>query len=595
MKPSPSTILSLSLVALVAAALSAQTPKTIKATSIALRGTPKYGAGFKHFDYVNPDAPRGGNLTMHAIGTYDNFHRYAQRGLAAAGATGFYDTLLTSSDDEIEVYYPLIADRVEYAEDFSFIIFHLNPAAKNQQGGAISAEDVVFSFNTFMEKGVPQFKAYYEGVTVKALDRQNVRFDLPEAGDKELMLSLAGLAILPKSFWADKDFSEPLTTPPEGTGPYVVKDYKMGQYVIYERRKDYWAAKLPVNVGRLNFDTIRYDYYRDDTVAFQAFKAGEYDYREENVAMNWATQYTGPAFDAGKIVKEEVPHQIPQPMQAFVFNTERPALQDRRVRMAINLALDFEWMNKNLFYGQYTRTRSYFQSTEYAATGLPSPEERKILEPVKAQIPAEVFTTEYQPPKTDASGTIRTQTREALALFKQAGWELKNGKLTNAAGQALSLELLLYSPSMERVAIPLQKNLERFGVELKIRMVDTTQFTNRLRSRDFDLISGGYSANAYPSSGLNITWHSDYIDSTWNTAGVRDPAVDYLVEGIIAHQNDEQALLYWGRALDRVLTWNHYVIPQWHIPMFRLAYNAKFAKPALRPKYAVGIDTWWVK
>lgn len=264
--------------------------------------------------------------------------------------------------------------------------------------------------------------------------------------------------------------------------------------------------------------------------------------------------------------------------------------------MAINLALDFEWMNRNLFYNQYTRTRSYFQNTPYAASGLPSPEERKILEPIKDKIPPEVFTKEYNPPVTDGSGNIRSQIRAALDLFKSAGWELRGQKSVNVkTGEPLVFELLIYSPSTERIALPLQKNLERMGVEMKIRMVDTTQFTNRLRSRDYDMIAQGFGTNFYPSSNLSIVWRSNYIDSTWNSAGVQDPAVDYLIDGIIAHQNDEQALLYWGRALDRVLTWNHYVIPQWYISMFRLAYANKFAKPSVRPKYAVGLDTWWIK
>lgn len=574
----------------------AQTPRTITATSIALRGEPKYKAGFRNFDYVNPAAPKGGSITFHAIGTYDNFHRYALRGSSAAATDSLYDTLMTGSDDEIGTLYPLLAERVEYAEDFSFITFILNPAARSHSGRALTAEDVAYSFNTFYEKGVPQFRTYYEGVTVRVLDARRVRFDLPRSGDKELMMAVASLSVFPKSFWEGKDFSEPLTVPPEGTGPYRIGDYRMGQYVVYERVKNYWAADLPVNRGKHNFDTIRYDYYRDDTVAFQAFKAGEYDFRHENVAANWATQYTGSLFDSGRIVREEVPHQIPQNMQAFVFNTQRPFFSDRRVRMAINLALDFEWMNRTLFHNQYERTRSYFQNTEYAAAALPSAEELKILEPIRSKIPAEVFTREYQPPRTDGTGNLRTQIRDALALFREAGYELRSGKLVNArTGAPFEFELLIYSPSTERISIPLQENLRRFGIEMRIRMVDTTQFINRLRSRDFDMVSWAYSANAYPNSMLNLAWHSAYLDSTYNTAGVQDPAVDYLVEGIIAAQDDEKALLAWGRALDRVLTWNHYVIPQWHISKFRLAYNSKFAKPAVRPKYGIGVDTWWVK
>ncbi|GAB1484211.1 extracellular solute-binding protein [Treponema sp.] len=574
---------------------SAAEPKIIVSHAISLRGEPKYKAGFKNFDYVNPAAPKGGSLVLHAIGTYDNFNRYAQRGVAASDSTSFYDSLMVGSADETDSYYGLIAEKIEYPEDFTWITFHINPKARHQDGKRITSADVVFSFNTFMEKGVPQFKQYYKDVTkVEALDDLRVRFTLKE-GDKELAIALCTLTILPKHYWEKHDFTEPLDTIPLGSGAYTVKDFKIGQYVSYERIKNYWAADIPVNKGKLNFDTIRYDYYRDDTVALEAFKAGEYDFREENVALFWATMYTGPAFNSGRIIKEDISHDIPAGMQSFVFNIQRPVFADRRIRMAINYALDFEWMNKNLFYDQYTRTRSYFQNTEYEAKALPSAAERKILEPIKDKIPPEVFTKVYQPPKTDGSGTIRSETRSALALFKEAGWEIKGGKMTELkSGKIMEFELLLYSPTFERVAIPLQKNLERFGVTLNIRMVDTTQFINRLRERDFDLISGGYSANYYPSEDLKIVWRSDYLDYTYNTAGVQDPAIDYLIDGISANQGNPAALLDWGRAFDRVLQWNHYVIPQWHISKFRVAYLNKFSRPSLRPKYSIGIDTWWV-
>ena len=410
--------------------LSWAAPRIIVSHAITLRGEPKYAAGFTHFDYVNPQAPKGGTLTLNSIGTYDNFHRFAQRGLAAAGSESFfYDTLMVASDDEVEVYYGLIAKKLEYPEDFKWIIFHINPKARHQDGRPITAEDVVFSFNKFVDQGVPQFKQYYKNVAaVVALDRYRVKFSLQE-GDKEMLISLGSLTILPSHYWESRDFTEPLTEIPLGSGAYTVKDYKIGQYIVYERLKNYWAMDIPVNKGQLNFDYIRYDYYRDQTVAFEAFKAGEYDLRQENISKNWATLYTGSAFDAGYIVKEEIKHDIPQGMQAFVFNIQRPIFADPRVRMALNYALDFEWMNKNLFYNQYTRTRSYFQNTKYAATGLPGKEELKILEPLRGRIPDEVFNKEYQPPVTDGSGNIRSQVRSALRLLKEAGWEIKNKKL----------------------------------------------------------------------------------------------------------------------------------------------------------------------
>lgn len=566
------------------------------ARSFALHSQPKYTDGFTHFDYVNPNAPKGGTLRMHSIGTFDNFHRFALRGVAAAGTRELYDQLMVGSDDEFDVLYPLIAEKIEYPDDYSWVIFHINPNARHNDGEPITAEDVVFSFNTFFEKGVPQFKQIFSTVAnVEALDRQRVKFSLEE-GSKEMILNVATNRILPKHYWEGKDFSEPLNEPPLGNAAYKISDYNMGQWVIYERVKDYWAADLPVNKGQNNFDYYRYDYYRDQNVAFEAFKAGEYDFRQENVSKNWATLYTGPKFDSGEIIKEEIPHDIPQPMQAFVYNIQRPLFQDRRVREALVYALDFEWMNENLFYNQYTRVRSYFQNTKYEAKGLPSREEREILEPIRDNIPPKVFTEEFNPPKTDGSGNIRPQIRKALSLLQQAGWEIRDRKLVNTGtGEPMEFELLLYSPSFERVAIPIQKNLERMGITMNIRLIDTTQFTNRMRERDFDLISGVYSANYYPDSGLRIAWHSDYIDSTWNTAGVQDEAVDYLIEGIIDRQDDFDALLHWGRALDRVLTWNHYVMPQWYISSFRVSYWDKFDRPETRPKYALGINSWWVK
>lgn len=563
--------------------------------AIGMRGEPKYPADFTHFEYVNPDAPKGGTLALHTIGTYDTFHRYAQRGNAAVGSGELYDMLLVASEDEVEMYYGLIAEKVEYPADYTWIIFHLNPAARFQDGKPITAEDVVFSFNKFFDEGVPQFKQYYKNVAqVEVLDPQRVKFTLSE-GSKELLISLGGLRILPKHYWQDRDFSQPTTEVPIGSGPLTISDYKMGQYVVYKRLEDYWAKDLPVMKGQQNFDYIRYDYYRDETVAFEAFKAGEYDFLQESIAKNWATQYTGPQFDKGEIIKEEISHEIPVGMQCLVFNVQRPIFQDRRVRMALNYALDFEWMNKNLFYDQYTRTRSFFQNTEYEAKGLPGEEELKILEPFRGKIPDEVFTQEYNPPVTDGSGNIRTQLREALALLKEAGWEIQDKKLVNlATGQPFEFELLLYSPSMERIAIPIQKNLERMGITMSIRVVDDTQFINRMRSRDFDMISGSYSASHYPTSDLKIIWRSDYLDYTWNTAGVQDEVVDALVDGIEASQDDDAALLAYGRAFDRVLTWNHYVIPEWHISTFRVAYWNKFSRPEIRPKYGLGLFTWWI-
>lgn len=585
----------LSLFLLLAGAAVSAAPDIIVSHALAMRGEPKYSADFKHFDYVNPNAPKGGMLTQYTLGTYDSFNRYAQRGDSAIASDTFYDSLMAGSDDEIEVYYGLIAEKVEYDSDYRWIIFHINPKARHQDGRPITAEDVVFSFYKFVEEGVPQFKSYFSLVEkVEALDRLRAKFTLSES-DKETMVSLGGLTVLPKHYWESRDLSEPLTDIPIGSGAYTVSNHRMGQYIIYERKKDYWAMDVPVNRGRLNFDFLRYDYYRDQTVAFEAFKAGEYDIRVENEAKKWATQYTGSAIEAGYIKKEEIPHEIPPGMQAFIFNIQRPVFQDRRVRIALNYLMDFEWMNRNIFYDQYTRTRSYFESTEYAATGLPSREELKILEPIRGKIPKEVFAKEYDPPVTDGSGNIRSEVRQALRLLKEAGWEVRDRQLVNVrTGEPFGFELMIYTDTTERIAIPLQKNLERVGITMNIRKVDPSQYLNRWHDHDFDLISSGFSSHIYPDTTLKISWGSDYIDSTYNQAAVQDEAVDYLLDGIDEHQGDDEALLYWGRAFDRVLTWNHYVIPQWHLSMFRVASWDKFSRPAIRPKYALGIDTWWV-
>lgn len=568
----------------------------ISIAHFSLRDTPRYKEGFTHFDYVNPDAPKGGAITLSTTGTFDSFNRYAQRGDAAEGSDQLYDTLMIASEDEIDVLYPLIAQKIEYARDFTWIIFFLNPQARFQDGKPITAEDVVFSFNTFMTQGVPQFKTYYKNVDqVQALDTLKVKFTLKEP-QLDLLHSLAGLNILPKHYWETRDFSQPTTEVPLGSSGYTIDSFKMGQYVVVKRLADYWAKDLPVNKGRHNFDFIRYDYYKDEIVTLEAFKAGEFDFRSENVATQWATMYRGENFDKGHIIKEEIPHQIPQAMQAFIFNTQKEVFQDLRVREALTYAMDFEWMNQHLFYNQYTRTRSYFQNTEYEAVGLPSDQEKACLEPIKEQIPPRVYTQAYQPPVTDGTGNIRPQMKIAFDLLKSAGWEIQDRKMTHLkTGKPMVFELLLYSPTMERIAIPFQDNLKKLGITLEIRRVDTTQFINRSRARDFDMITGGYAANPFPSPNLKIVWHSSYLDSTYNMAGVSDPAIDFLVEKIEQNQTDKAALLNYGRALDRVLQYNFFVVPQWHLSKFRIAYWNRFSRPEVRPRYAIGFpDTWWM-
>ncbi|PNH82142.1 extracellular solute-binding protein [Vibrio diazotrophicus] len=568
----------------------------VETTSLVGFGEAKYPQNFTHFDYVNPDAPKYGKITYGQVGTYDNFNRYASRGVPAIYTGELYDTLMYSPTDEIDSYYPLITEKVRYSDDYTWLELDINPKARFQDGEPITAADVEFTFNKFMTEGVPQYRVYYKEIkSVKAIAPLTVRIEMSEPNREKLFSFAQGTRVLPEHFWKDKNFAEPLNEPPVGSGPYKISDYKMGQSVTYQLDDNYWAKELPVNVGRNNFKQVQYDYYRDDTVMLEAFKAGEFDLRQESQAKFWATSYTGVNFDNGFIKKEEIEHNAPASTQGFVFNTQRPVFQDVRVREALNYAMDFEWMNKNMFYSQYSRTRSYFQNTDYEAKGLPSEEELAILNPVKQAIPPRVFTEEYQPPVTDGSGRIRTQMRTAFALLKSAGWELKDKVMVNAkTGEPMIFELLIYNPTTERIAIPLQKNLKLMGIEMKIRTVDNTQYIKRLRDRDFDMVSSSYFSNPFPSSNLMIVWNSNYIDSTYNTAGVMDPVIDDLTFQISKNQEQPKKLLSLGRALDRILQWNFYIIPQWHSSLYRVAMWDKFERPSVIPKYDLGLDTWWI-
>ena len=568
----------------------------IETTQLVGFGEAKYPTDFTHFDYVNPDAPKQGKVTYGSIGTYDSFNRFGSRGVAASYTGEIYDTLMFSPSDEIDAYYPLIASKVRYASDFTWMEIDINPNAKFQDGEPITAHDVAFTFDKFSKEGVPQYRVYYKEIeSVTAVSDLVVRIEMSKPNREKLFSFAQSTRVLPQHFWKDRKLSEPLSEPPVGSGPYKIISYKSGQSVTYGLDENYWAADLPVNVGRNNFKQVQYDYYRDDTVMLEAFKAGEFDLRTENSAKFWANSYTGSNFDKGYIIKEEINHEKPETTQGFVFNIQSPVFSDPKVREALTYAMDFEWMNKNMFYGQCKRTRSYFQNTDYEAKGLPSEAEVELLSQYKDQIPARVFTEEFQPPVTDGSGRIRSQMRTAFKLLKEAGWVLKDKVMTNEkTGKPMSFELLIYSPTTERIATPVQKNLKRMGIEMKIRTIDTTQYIKRLRDRDFDMVSSSFSANPYPSPNLMIVWNSNYIDSTYNTAGVMDPVVDALTEEIARNQQHPEKLLTLGRSLDRVLQWNFYNIPQWHVGEYRVAMWDKFERPDVLPKYDLGIDTWWI-
>ncbi len=570
--------------------------KVIETTTLVGFGSAKYSSDFSHFDYVNPNAPKYGKVTYGQVGTFDNFNRYASRGLPAMFSGEIYDPLMFSPSDEIDSYYPLITKKVRYSDDYTWLEFDINPKARFHDGEPITAADVEFTFNKFMTEGVPQYRVYYKEIkSVKAIGDLTVRVEMSEPNREKLFSFAQSTRVLPEHYWKDKNFAEPLSEPPVGSGAYKIGHYKMGQSVTYELVDDYWAKGLPVNVGRNNFEQIQYDYYRDDTVMLEAFKAGEFDLRQENQAKYWATSYTGVNFDSGYIKKEEITHSAPAATQGFVFNTQRAVFKDVRVREALNYAMDFEWMNKNMFYNQYSRTRSYFQNTDYEAKGLPDKAELAILNSFKEQIPERVFTQEYQPPVTDGSGRIRSQMRKAFALLKSAGWVLKDKVMVNAqTGEPMTFELLISNPTSERIAIPVQKNLKLMGIDMKIRTVDSTQYIKRLRDRDFDMVSSSYFANPYPSANLMIVWNSNYLDSSYNKAGVMDPVIDSLTEQIAQNQKDPEKLLSLGRALDRILQWNFYIIPQWHSSLYRVAMWDKFERPSVMPKYDLGLDSWWI-
>lgn len=580
------------LLALLTLTAQAQTIK--ESYAFAVIGEPKYAINFSHYDYANPAAPKGGAVTLSALGAFDNFNRFALRGNAAERTDSLYDSLFTTSDDEPGSYYPLIADMARYADDFSWAEVTINPHARFHDGSKVTAEDVAFTFHKFMTEGVPQFRLLYKGTTVKAIAPLTVRIELAKPG-KEDMLSLFTLPVMPEKFWRNHKLSDPLSTPPLANGPYKITAWRMGQYVVYSRVKDYWAADLPVNRGRWNFDSIRYDYYLDDNVAFEAFKAGAFDFRTESSPKNWATRYIGKNFSNHYIVKEEEKNESAQDTRWLTFNIQRPVFADRNVREAIGLAFDFEWMNKALFYGAYSRTNSYFQNTEYAARGYPNADELMLLGPMKKDLPPEVFTSIYEPPKSNGNGFDRDNLLKADKLLTDAGWVLKGQQRVNAkTGKPLQFELLLPSAGNNQWVMPFQHNLKRLGVTMDIRQVDMSQVTNRMRTRDYDMMPRLVRAMPWPSgSDLQIYWASAYINASYNGPGVSSPVIDNLIAQMIKAEGNKQKLLPLGRALDRVLTWNYYQLPMWFMASDRMAYWDKFAHPTVRPVYSLGFDNWW--
>jgi microcin C transport system substrate-binding protein len=574
---------------------SAHAQDVAPAHGVAMHGDLKYRPDFEHFDYVNPNAPKGGTVTFSVIGTFDSFNPFIIKGEAAAGVPTLYESLTTQSLDEPFSEYGLLAETIEMPEDRSWVAFTLRPEARWHDGKPVTVEDVVWSLETLRDKGAPFYRYYYKNVkSVEPAGERRVKFTFDETTNRELPLIIGQLPILPKHYFEGREFDRTSLEPPLGSGPYRIKSFEPGRNVVYERVEDYWGANLPVNRGSYNFDAIRYEYYRDANVALEAFKAGAYDLRQENTAKFWATAYTGPMFDAGWIVKEEIPHQLGTGMQGFAFNLRRPLFQDPKVRQALAYAFDFEWTNRTIMYGQYERTESYFSNTELAAEGLPSEAELALLEPFRDQLPEEVFTEVYRAPSTEEGG-IRQNLRTALRLLGEAGWQVEGGKLVNAQGQPFRFEILLNGPSFERHTLPFVKNLERLGIEATVRSVDPAQYQNRMDNFDFDVTVESFGQSLSPGNEQRDYWGSEAADipGSRNAIGIKDPVVDRLVEQIIEAPTRED-LVTATRALDRVLLWGHYVIPHWHIRTFRVAHWNKFDRPDTTPPYGLPVFSWWV-
>lgn len=575
--------------------------------ALSLFGKVKYPADFKRFDYVNPEAPKGGVARQIAVGTFDNFNIVVSgvKGQVAGAVTFIYESLLTPALDEVSTEYGALAEAVSHPDDFSFVTYRLRPEAKWHDGKPVTADDVIFSLDSF-KKHHPMYSAYYSHV-VKAekVGEREVKFVFDAPGNRELPQIVGQLTVLPKHWWEGtdaqgrkRDVSATTLELPLGSGPYRVKEFVAGRSIALERVKDYWGRDLAVNVGRNNFDEMRYEYFRDATVAIEAFKADQVDWRTENSAKNWATAYDFPAVAEKRVILEEFANRSSGVMQAFVPNLRRAKFSDPRVRRALNYAFDFEEMNKQIFYGQYKRVSSYFDGIdELMATGLPQGKELDILEAVRAEVPPEVFTTAYTNPVGGSPEAVRDNLREALRLFKEAGYEVRDRKLIDAkTGAQFTLELLNSDPSFERVTLFYKPSLERLGIAVSVRTVDPTQYENRTRDWDFDVVTNSWGESQSPGNEQREFWSSKTADiaGSRNIAGIKNPAIDKLIERVI-YAAGRDDLVAATKALDRVLLWNHYVVPQWTYTKVRTARWDRFGRPAELPRYGQsGFPfIWW--
>lgn len=568
---------------------------------LSIFGDLKYPPDFQHFEYVNPNAPKGGKVSQVGPGgtlTFDSFNFFILKGDRAQGLDLLYDSLMTRALDEPDAVYGLVAKSADVAADGMSVTFKLRPEAKFSDGTAVTADDVVFSFEALKTKGHPSYRIVLRDVEkAEALDAHTVKYSFKGDLVKPLPIEVAVLPVLPKAYYATRPFEETSLDKPIGSGPYRIGQFSQGRYVSYERRDDYWAKDLPVNKGRFNIDVVRYDYFRDRTLELEALFARTIDFREEFTSKDWATGYDKPMVKDGRVQKISLPDETPSGAQGFFLNTRRPLFQDVRVRQALDLAFDFEWSNRNLFFGLYERTASFFENSDMKAVGKPSPEELALLEPFRDQVPAAVFGEVYVPPVTDGSGLPRENLRKAQGLLKEAGWAVDPGDRTlkNAKGEPFVFEILLDAAAFERIAGPYVKNLQAIGITANMRRVDPAQFELRMKTFDFDMTMERYSLRLTPGIELKNFWGSEAAktDGSFNLAGISNPAVDALADRIVTAQTRAD-LVVAARALDRVLRAGHYWVPHWYKAAHHLAFWNTFSWPDVKPKYDRGaLSTWW--
>ena len=567
-----------------------------KSWAMAEFGEPLYEDGFDHWPYVNPDAPKGGSVVLSAFGSFDSLNSYILKGEWPRSIGLIGDSLMVGSADELSSVYGLIAETVEYPSDKSWIVFNLRPEAKFSDGTPITASDFEFSFNTIRTHGRPFLKSFYEEVeSVEVLSDHQLKFTFNTKDNMKPLVKVAGISPLSVEYWSDKDISKTYLTPAPSSGPYKISKLEAGRSITYERVKDYWGKDLDVSKGTNNYDTIRYDYYRDIEVMVEAFKAGDVDYRSENSSKRWATAYKIDQVDDGEIILDTPADNQPRGIQAFIPNARRAPFDDQRVRKALNLLYDFETTRRTILYNQYERINSFFPNSDFGANGSPTDEEIAVLEPYREKLPAELFTEAYISPVTDGSGRNRKELRQALALFKEAGWNLSQGKLMKD-GKQMKIEILLVSPDMQRVNAIFVQNMKKAGIDATFRLVDSAQYQVRVDDFDFDIIS--VSLNFFPPPGpeLRSYYGSAAADErgSANMGGIKNAVVDELIEKVINASSLEE-LKVTTRAMDRVLLWNDYVIPQFYNSIYRLAYWNRFGQPQTKPKYGTGfLNTWWI-